>query len=235
VVQPYTCLWYNSLSKLDMKDVCFLKVDRDKLRMARARWGWSVAKTAKETELSNNSVLRAEHEDEVSVGTVHKLATGLQVDVRDLVKEPALPKVDAPPPAPTGVAEERRALYLTKDLEGARDLARQALWMLNVESYGDTPQKLTAWNWTIMFFKRRVWAQQESWETQVFGPLSEQSLPVWERKLLDQIREELQKAETTILQANARFSQNLDEREDWIKQQVASISPQDFLQGGRVG
>jgi transcriptional regulator with XRE-family HTH domain len=217
-----------------MKKVCFLKVDRDKLRMARARWGWSVAKTAKETELSNNSVLRAEHEEEVSVGTVHKLATGLQVDVRDLVKESALPKGDAPPSSPTGVAEERRSIYLTAALEEARALTEQALWMRNFESYGDDPRELTAWSWKITSFKSRVWVHQERWQTRVFGPLSEQTLPTWERQLLDQIRDDLQKAEATIRQAETRFREHLEER-DWIKQQVAPLTPKDFVDSDRVG
>lgn len=67
-----------------------MKLHRESLQLARARYGWSIARTAEEAGISNNSVLRAEHEEEVSVGTVHKLAAALKVDVGELVGEPAL-------------------------------------------------------------------------------------------------------------------------------------------------
>lgn len=74
-----------------------MKLHRESLQLARARYGWSIARTAEEAGISNNSVLRAEHEEEVSVGTVHKLAAALKVDVGELVGEPA-PAGKAPVP-----------------------------------------------------------------------------------------------------------------------------------------
>lgn len=85
-----------------------MKLHRESLQLARARHGWSIGKTADEAGISNNSVLRAEHEEEVSVGTVHKLAVALKVDVSELVGEPALAgKAEAPEAGPAD--QERRA------------------------------------------------------------------------------------------------------------------------------
>lgn len=107
-----------------------MKVDREKMQLARARHGWSIGKTADEAGVSNNSALRAEHEEEVNVTTVHKLATALGVDVRDLVKEPVLAgKVEAPLKA-----DERRLLAYIRPWFSLLDSYSERL-----ERVADTP------------------------------------------------------------------------------------------------
>ena len=158
--------------------------------------------------------------------TLGKLAAALDVDINDLIEEQYSPKAQSRPSLepPDSSDEGRRALYLTAVLEDARDMGSSALWMLNMESYGDTPRELTGWSWKITNFLSRVWAMQQRWETRVFGPLSEQQLPTWERSLLDEIREELEKAGVSAQKARVRFANHLQGLEDeTVKQAVEQL------------
>ena len=148
--------------------------------------------------------------------TLGKLAAALDVDINDLLEDQYSPKARSRPSLepPDSGDDGRRALYLTTVVEQARDMAGTALWMLNIESYGETPQELTEWSWRITGFLYRVWAMQQRWETRVFGPLSQQELPSWERSLLDEIREELEKAAVSAQKARVRFANHLQGLED---------------------
>lgn len=61
-----------------------MKLDRDKLIRAREMLGYGVEKTAEEAGVSKNSVLRAEHEEDIRPVTARKIAAALEVEVRDL-------------------------------------------------------------------------------------------------------------------------------------------------------
>jgi transcriptional regulator with XRE-family HTH domain len=64
-----------------------LKLDRSKLIRAREMLGYSVEKTAEEAGVSKNSVLRAEHEEDIRPVTARKIAAALGVRVADLIGE----------------------------------------------------------------------------------------------------------------------------------------------------
>lgn len=74
-----------------------MKLDRDRLIRAREMLGYGVEKTAEEAGVSKNSVLRAEHEEDIRPGTARKIAAALGVAVADLL-EADTPKGQAPPP-----------------------------------------------------------------------------------------------------------------------------------------
>ncbi len=62
-----------------------MKLDRAKLIRAREMLGYGVEKTAEVAGVSKNSVLRAEHEEDIRPVTARKIATALQVRVADLL------------------------------------------------------------------------------------------------------------------------------------------------------
>jgi DNA-binding XRE family transcriptional regulator len=64
-----------------------LKLDRDKLIRAREMLGYGVETTAQEAGVSKNSVLRAEHEEDIRPVTARKIAGALDVRVADLIGE----------------------------------------------------------------------------------------------------------------------------------------------------
>ncbi len=146
------------------------------------------------------------------ISTIRKIARALAVEPQELTSPKGSSRPS--PGAPNSGDEGRRSLYLTTVLEEARDMARHGLWMRDREDYGESPQELTGWAWKLTDFKSRVWVLQERWENRVFGPLSEQAVPSWERHLLDQIREEFEKAENAAYQTDMRFRQHLDNQDD---------------------
>jgi transcriptional regulator with XRE-family HTH domain len=75
-----------------------LKLDRDRLQRAREMLGYGLEKTAQEAGISKNSVLRAEHEEDIRPGTARKIAAALQVPVADLVGEGETLKAQPPLP-----------------------------------------------------------------------------------------------------------------------------------------
>jgi DNA-binding XRE family transcriptional regulator len=89
-----------------------LKLDRAKLIRAREMLGYGVEKTAEEAGVSKNSVLRAEHEEDIRPLTARKIAAALGVRVADLMGEgESSPKAPAPPsqrPLFNGGHEEER-------------------------------------------------------------------------------------------------------------------------------
>jgi transcriptional regulator with XRE-family HTH domain len=105
-----------------------LKLDKHRVLRARERLGFSIAKTAQAARVSEHSVLRAEHGEDIRPLTARKIAKGLGVKVADLYNDS--PKEKAPEEAPPSlqaplfinggdkrdVEEERRSLgedYLT--------------------------------------------------------------------------------------------------------------------------
>jgi DNA-binding XRE family transcriptional regulator len=92
-----------------------LKLDRDKLIRAREMLGYGVETAAQEAGVSKNSVLRAEHEEDIRPVTARKIAAALGVRVADLIGESETLKAEAPPLEPSFedvLGEERRLHYL---------------------------------------------------------------------------------------------------------------------------
>jgi transcriptional regulator with XRE-family HTH domain len=87
-----------------------LKLDRDKLQRARELLGYSIETTAEAAGVSKNSVLRAEHEDDIRPVTARKIAGALGVRVAELIGESETLKVQ--PRLPSFNGETRReAIY----------------------------------------------------------------------------------------------------------------------------
>ncbi len=68
-----------------------LKLDREKLIRAREMLGYGLEKTADVAGVSKNSVLRAEHEEDIRPVTARKIAEALKVEVADLFPKAAVP------------------------------------------------------------------------------------------------------------------------------------------------
>jgi transcriptional regulator with XRE-family HTH domain len=93
-----------------------VKLDRDTLIRARERLGYSIETVAEEAGIAKNSVLRAEHGEDIRPLTARKIAAALRVEVADLYEDAEYPKGSAPPsPEPSFedmLDEERReAMY----------------------------------------------------------------------------------------------------------------------------
>ena len=73
-----------------------LRLDRDKLLRARELLGYGIETTAQEAGVSKNSVLRAEHEEDIRPVTARKIAGALGVRVADLLEEKIRPKGGSP-------------------------------------------------------------------------------------------------------------------------------------------
>jgi DNA-binding XRE family transcriptional regulator len=88
-----------------------LKLDRTKVQRARELLGYGIEITAEKAGVSKNSVLRAEHEEDIRPITARKIAAALLVEVRDLLEEePTFPKAQSPLPLGSG----RRVRQLSK-------------------------------------------------------------------------------------------------------------------------
>jgi transcriptional regulator with XRE-family HTH domain len=205
-----------------------------KLRLMRAERGLSLREAARQAGMVKETISAIErgHTHPYDV-TLAKLAKAYGVPVEELLEEPTSPKKAPSRPsytAPDSGDEGRRALYLTTVLEEVRGMTNNALWMRDIEEYGESPQELTGWAWKIADFQSRVDVKEQLWGDRVLGPLSEQALPLWERHLLDQLKEEVNKADNATYEANERFRQHLDKLGDaQIKQAV-----EQFLESART-
>lgn len=85
-----------------------MKLDRDELIRARERLGYAVETVAEEAGVSKNSVLRAEHGQDIRPLTARKIAAALGVAVADLYREPDYSNAEAPPSLFNGLEEEQR-------------------------------------------------------------------------------------------------------------------------------
>lgn len=74
-----------------------MKLDRARVLRARELQGYGLEKTAEEAGVSKNSVLRAEHEEDIRPVTARKIAAALGMRVADLVAESETLK-ELPPP-----------------------------------------------------------------------------------------------------------------------------------------
>ena len=82
-----------------------MRLDPEKVRRARESLGYSIEATGEKGDLSPNSVLRAEHGEEIRPSTARRLAKALNTEVVALY-----PKAEAPssPTPAEAVREERR-------------------------------------------------------------------------------------------------------------------------------
>jgi transcriptional regulator with XRE-family HTH domain len=117
-----------------------LKLDRDKMLRGREVLGYGVEKTAQEAGVSKNSVLRAEHGEDIRPVTARKIAGALGVRVADLLSEEsealkaeALPSLE---PSFNDVIEERRLSRFADAIASAAD--EWAKDVLDVEKHEST-------------------------------------------------------------------------------------------------
>ena len=89
-----------------------MKLDRDRVIRAREMLGYSIETTAEEAGVSKNSVLRAEHEEDIRPVTARKIAAALGVRVADLIGESETLKVQ--PRLPDFNGEPRPASLRTQ-------------------------------------------------------------------------------------------------------------------------
>lgn len=75
-----------------------MKLDREKLIRARELLGYGLETTAEVAGVSKNSVLRAEHEEDIRPVTARKIAAALGVRVADLIEERETLKAQPPLP-----------------------------------------------------------------------------------------------------------------------------------------
>src|SRR5215210_2246603 len=75
-----------------------LRLDKNRLQRAREMLGYGLEKTAQEAGVSKNSVLRAEHEEDIRPVTARKIAAALDVPVADLIGESETLKAQPPLP-----------------------------------------------------------------------------------------------------------------------------------------
>lgn len=73
-----------------------MKLDKNKLLQARERLGYSLETVGEKAGTSKNSVLRAEHEEDIRPLTARKIAEALGVEVAELIREPTAPKAESP-------------------------------------------------------------------------------------------------------------------------------------------
>jgi transcriptional regulator with XRE-family HTH domain len=100
-----------------------LRLDPEKVRRAREILGYAIEATGEKGDLSPNSVLRAEHGEEIRPSTARRLAKALNREVADLY-----PKEQAPtsPTSAEAVSEERRTAGAGDDELPAGQSQRQA-------------------------------------------------------------------------------------------------------------
>jgi transcriptional regulator with XRE-family HTH domain len=87
-----------------------LRLDRTELIRARERLGWAIETVAEKARVSKNSVLRAEHGEDIRPLTARKIAAALGVTVADLYREIDSPKTPQPPLATALESEARQVL-----------------------------------------------------------------------------------------------------------------------------
>jgi transcriptional regulator with XRE-family HTH domain len=145
-----------------------VKLDRDRILRARELLGYGVEKTAEVAGVSKNSVLRAEHAEDIRPITARKIAAALEVEVRDL-----LPLGQAPLPLESsygalledrGFSSEQIAAALAQD---ARDEAflKHGLEQMSPK---DMREALMAWPGF-----RRTWNHYRENDTEPNAPRSE--------------------------------------------------------------
>ncbi len=85
-----------------------MRLDGQITLRARERLGYSAADAAREAGVATNSVLRAEHGEDIRPATARKLAAGLGVRVADLISEGAERAGKAEPRQLSGLSSEEK-------------------------------------------------------------------------------------------------------------------------------
>ena len=127
-----------------------MKLDRDKLIRAREMLGYGVEKTAEEAGVSKNSVLRAEHEEDIRPVTARKIAAALEVEVRDLLPLGQASLLHEPPEEQKAALKGRHdwiaeATSLKEEAEAtldSPDLSPDVCFLIQTEA-GDLWEKLS--------------------------------------------------------------------------------------------
>jgi transcriptional regulator with XRE-family HTH domain len=92
-----------------------LRLNRKKLLRARELLGYGIEKVAEEAGVSKNSVLRAEHEEDIRPVTARKIAAALHVSVADLIGESDILKAQALRSDALGDVHDPRASELRRE------------------------------------------------------------------------------------------------------------------------
>ena len=124
-----------------------MKLDADKVRWYRDRFGWTLDITAEKAEVAPGTILRAEHGEDIRPSSGRRIARAFGVDISELVpdkpgapaqREPVLSgKAEAPPPGPNEYPpvldisnEDFKELVEGLDYDQAGDLMRELMdWL----------------------------------------------------------------------------------------------------------
>lgn len=115
-----------------------MRLDPEKVRRARESLGYSIEATGEVAEISPNSVLRAEHGEEIRPSTARRLARALNTEVAELY-----PKVEAPSSFPTPEISDEARHKVEAETEAALD-EEEELYALTLEELGELHASLEA-------------------------------------------------------------------------------------------
>jgi len=136
-----------------------LRLNRKKLLRARELLGYGIEKVAEEAGVSKNSVLRAEHEEDIRPVTARKIAAALRVSVADLIGESETLKAQ---PSLPEFPEERRVPTLKNWTSLAQRLADR--WVEEIT------EREAEWRSAEPAVQKHVkWLPNLSWATEIRG------------------------------------------------------------------
>jgi transcriptional regulator with XRE-family HTH domain len=120
-----------------------LRLDGNEVRQARERLGYSMETLAEAAGVAKNSILRAEHEEDIRPVTARKIANALEVRVADL-----LPKAQAPLPFEE-IEDEASAERRAREFMTQRPSDEERIWFIEkavdiLRHYHDLGQKVRA-------------------------------------------------------------------------------------------
>jgi transcriptional regulator with XRE-family HTH domain len=189
-----------------------LKLDEDRVRRKRERLGLTVAMLAQKAGTSKNTILSAEHGGDIRPTTARKIAKALDVEIDDLLGESEGPLGEARPSQLTlngAFEEERRRAYLMAFWDEVRTKSGEILWMLrDLPNFGTTREELTGHGWRVAGLRSEVTALKNRLERRgLISPEGWELLPAWERRLLEEIKHELERADAAADELRAQFDQ----------------------------
>jgi hypothetical protein len=79
-----------------------------------------------------------------------------------------------------------------------------------------------------------VFVEAGRWNNRVFGPLSKENLPDWERETLNQIRAELDKAEAGVMKLDQEFSRRWKDAYEKGVSSQETVKVEQLLESTRV-
>jgi transcriptional regulator with XRE-family HTH domain len=202
-----------------------------RLRQWRELRGLTQRELAAQSGVSARGIAGYEAGAGVRPNTARKLAEALDVEVASLVGEPSSsPLGEAPPSAQgklfdNGVLEEQRpAVYLEGVLEEVRGRHAWARSVLDrSESFAEPPEEakppqegvittatmLTMWNTEINALLADVGQLSNIWNERL-ERVSNQAMPVGERRLADALRGELEAFAVTVSSLRERLDEEFD-------------------------